>query len=294
MAFFLFIDESGHDLGESPYEVLAGISVEDRDLWNLIDAIKDAEERFFGLRYSKYKEEFKGKKFLKRKVFRLAAQEGPIPAEERQGLAKSAILDGGAVKGKMLTALSQAKVSFVQEVLELCSRYRCHAFASVVPREALRPPAGILRKDYVFLFERFYYYLEDQGMDAHGAIVFDEIEKVKSKILINQMESYFLETAKGRHRARQIIPQPFFVHSDLTTLIQVADLAAYITAWGLRFSRKQVAIARSELEPFAAQVRSLAYFTEREREGNPRFRIFSLVYIDDLRGKVDRFRNGEK
>jgi len=32
MAYFLFVDESGHDQGESPYEVLGGIAVEDRDL----------------------------------------------------------------------------------------------------------------------------------------------------------------------------------------------------------------------------------------------------------------------
>ncbi len=34
MSYMLFIDESGRDLRESPYAVLAGIAVEDRDLWN--------------------------------------------------------------------------------------------------------------------------------------------------------------------------------------------------------------------------------------------------------------------
>jgi hypothetical protein len=32
MAFLLFLDESGHDLVHSPYQVLAGVAVEDRDL----------------------------------------------------------------------------------------------------------------------------------------------------------------------------------------------------------------------------------------------------------------------
>jgi hypothetical protein len=68
MACLLFVDESGHDLKESPYAVLAGICVEDRDLWNLIDAIKKLELATFGLSYSLRKEEFKAKKFLKRKV----------------------------------------------------------------------------------------------------------------------------------------------------------------------------------------------------------------------------------
>ena len=31
MAYFLFIDESGQDHRDSPYEVLAGVAIEDRD-----------------------------------------------------------------------------------------------------------------------------------------------------------------------------------------------------------------------------------------------------------------------
>ena len=45
----LFIDESGHDHGEAPYEVLAGVAISQRDLWNLIQAIRGAEVEFFGL-----------------------------------------------------------------------------------------------------------------------------------------------------------------------------------------------------------------------------------------------------
>lgn len=52
MAYFLFIDESGQDHKDSPYEVLAGVAVEDRDLWNLIQSIQAAEIRHFGMRYS--------------------------------------------------------------------------------------------------------------------------------------------------------------------------------------------------------------------------------------------------
>jgi hypothetical protein len=42
-ATILFVDESGYDAGESPYGVLAGISVEDRDLWSLVSDIQVAE-----------------------------------------------------------------------------------------------------------------------------------------------------------------------------------------------------------------------------------------------------------
>lgn len=43
MSHILFIDESCQDLRESSYEVLAGIAIEDRDLWNLICRVQDAD-----------------------------------------------------------------------------------------------------------------------------------------------------------------------------------------------------------------------------------------------------------
>ena len=294
MAYFLFLDESGHDLKESPYEVLAGVSVEDRDLWNLIEAIKDAEERCFGLRYSRMKEEVKGKKFLKRKVFRHAAQGPPIAADERRALARRCIENGAAVGGDQLTALAQAKLDFVREVFDLCARFHCQAFASIVERDAPRPLATVLRKDYAFLFERFFYFLEDRGPTVQGVIVFDELEKAQSKILLDQMEEYFLHTTRGILRARQVVPQPFFVHSDLTTLTQVADLIAYVTAWGFRLPGLLEAPARSELKPFADRVAALRYRTVREILGTPNFVVWSFAAIDDLRGWEDRARDGQK
>ena len=35
----------------------------------------------------------------------------------------------------------------------------------------------LLRKDYAYLFERFYYSLEDKEASPAGIIVFDELEK---------------------------------------------------------------------------------------------------------------------
>jgi hypothetical protein len=35
-----FIDESGHDHGDAPYEVLAAVAIAERDLWNLIQATR--------------------------------------------------------------------------------------------------------------------------------------------------------------------------------------------------------------------------------------------------------------
>jgi Protein of unknown function (DUF3800) len=282
MAYFLFVDESGHDLGESPYEVLGGVAIEDRDLWNLIQAAQEAEIRHFGRRYSGGPAELKGKKLLKRKVFRLAAQLEPMALEERTFYAKRCLDAGGLAGRRELTALAQAKLSYVSELFDLCARYRCKAFASIINTQMPRAiPAGILRKDYTFLLERFFYFLEDCNPSICGAVVFDELEKSQSHILVDQMSQYFQRTAKGRARAGQVIPEPFFVHSDLTTGIQLADLIIYTLSWGFRI-REMVTPARVELLPFVDQICSLRYRAVRDLNSNLNFNIWSFAVINDL------------
>ncbi len=63
MAYFLFIDESGHDLQNSPYEVIGGITIEDKLLWSFIQEIQLLERRCFGTRYSERERELKGKRY---------------------------------------------------------------------------------------------------------------------------------------------------------------------------------------------------------------------------------------
>jgi hypothetical protein len=85
-----------------------------------------------------------------------------------------------------------------------------------------------------------------------------------------------------------VIPEPFFVHSDLTSLVQVADLIAYVVAWGFRIADVLNAPHREELGPFAEQVSALRYRTRREILGRPDFVVWSFAVIEDLRGWEDR------
>jgi hypothetical protein len=183
-----------------------------------------------------------------------------------------------------MAALAQAKLAYVKTVFELCTSFDCRIFASIVcDRENCRHDADYLRKDYSYLFERFYYYLEEVDAAASGIVVFDELEKSKSHLLLGQMDSYFRRTAKGRERAEHIIPEPFFVHSDLTTGIQVADLAAYIISWGFR-TPTLVEPAREELKEFARIIARFRHRTERKIAGRSDFRVWSFGIIHDLRG----------
>src|SRR5208282_1493136 len=104
---------------------------------------------------------------------------------------------------------------------------------------------------------------------------FDELEKSKSYILLTQMDSYFKLAEKGRQRSARIIPEPFFVHSDLTTGIQIADLVAYIVSWGFRTGSMKKE-ARGELSPYVdVLLKKLRYSTRRPVGNNPAFRIYS-------------------
>lgn len=281
MAYFFFVDESGVDRQQTPYEVICGIAIEDRDLWTLVRQIKQLEKDILGTEYRNPNREIKGKKFLKNKVFRQAADMAPFQIEERTRLAKECLVDGEHAGKHQMIALAQAKLAYVEELLTLCNQYRLKIFASITT-EPIRDTDGggdfFLRRDYVYLLERMYYYLEDKRQEDQGVLVFDELEKTQSHILIGQIENYFKKTSNGRLRSNLLIPEPFFVHSDLTTGVQIADLIAYIITWGMRL-RGMNKPARPELNKFIELIKPLRYLAEREVDTVPDMKIWSVCYV---------------
>jgi hypothetical protein len=282
----LFIDENGHDHHDMPCEVLAGVAVSDDNLWNLVKAVRAAEKDFFGdylrnLRQS----EMKAKKLLKRKRFRSAQRKVTIGDGELVVLANAALEHGEIATERQIVAYSRQVLAFVHEVLNIAARHSVQIFASVVDIHAQRPQPGMLRKDYVYLFERYFYYLETFPPRERGLIVFDELEKSKSHVLIQQMAKYFLGTQTGRYRSSRVVPEPFFVHSDLTTGVFLADLAAYILGWGWRLG-KMAQPARAELKPYADKLHDMQFHGERPApDGSGTISLHGICYLDDLRGR---------
>ena len=279
MAYILFLDESGHDLKDSPYEVIAGIAIEDKSIWNLIRELHLLEENIFGRRYSAGNRELKARKILKTKTFRLANQLPAFEAEERRELAKACLDNGATATKRQLNALAQAKIAFAKEILQIVANFRCKAFASIVSLNF--NPADTpeyLRKDFVYLFERYFYFLEDKPEEPSGIIVFDETEKTQSQRLIQQIENYFKKTNKGRTRATLLIPEPLFVHSDLTTGVQIADLIACVISWAMRLNGMTKPV-RPELSIFADLIKPLRNRTIREVGDKPEHEIWSITYV---------------
>jgi hypothetical protein len=298
VSYLLFLDESGVDRRDSPYEVLAGVAVHDRQLWELICQIQEAETEHFGRRITPGTLELKAKKLLKSKTFRMAAQLPEMEPEERRELARSCLEKGAAavsaaVTRRELTALAQAKVAFVENVLSLCACHGVRAFASIVPRTAPRPSGAFLRKDYAYLFERFFYFLEDGNHGELGLVIFDELERSQCHLLTDQMGLYFRGTVTGRLRASRVIPEPFFVHSELTTAVQIADLIAYVICWGVRFG-SMVEPRREELQRIGEIACSLRYRTRRGVLEQPDHPIWSFCLIEDLRPREEKTGAGKE
>jgi hypothetical protein len=283
MSWTLFVDESGQDQRESPYEVLAGVAIEDRKIWPLICQISDAQKHFFGIRlFEAYGYEAKAKELLKRKTFKHAMQMDEIENPDRMRLAKEILQDGTDVSRARLTALAQAKIAYCKFILELTRSHGGKVFATMVPQSAPRPPSSDdMRKDYAFFLERYYHFLNQTPNDPMGFLVFDELDKSASHVLLGQISRYFLKTKNGRTRSRLIVPEPMFVHSDLTSLVQLADLVAYVISWGLRLNRMPQS-ARPELDTLVESIKRMRYV---HQTAGGEF-VWGIKEIKDLRPRA--------
>lgn len=291
MACFLFVNSSGRQGAPSPYEVLAGVLVQERDVWNLSQAMVDAEVRHFGRRFSPDWTPPRARQLLKPKVFRQVGRVQALPVEQRRELARSCLEAREQAGVTMQAALAQAKLAYVGDILELAARYRCKYLASIVGKNAPRPQAGQLRKDFAYLFERFFYSLDDTATQPLGLIVDGFRSGALGRQLRVQMDRYFRATLKGRQRASLVLPEPVQVGGDLTSMVALAGLVAYITSWAFR-TKELGEPARYQLGPFKEQVRALRYRAVRDIGDNPNFVIWGFAVIPDVRMREDRDAEG--
>ncbi len=295
----LFVDETGHNESGTPCEVLAGVTVAEDVLWNLVRAIRSLEREHFGAYLRSLREgEIMGRRLLTPKRFKSANRRVAIAPAESTRLANSLLVKGKRAREEGISssgetllemvAYSREVLAFVHDVLDIAASHNVQVIASVTDPRSARPTPGQLRKDYVYLFERYFYFLETLPARDRGLVVFDELDKSQSHILVQQMAAYFLGTETGRYRSSRIVPEPFFVHSDLTTRVFLADLTAYIIGWGWRLNR-MTQRRRDELGPYASKLHDMQFHGEKPKpDGSGVWELHGIVYIDDLRGRAER------
>jgi hypothetical protein len=287
MSYLLFMDESGHDRRTMPYEVHGGVAIHSTRLWAFIQAMQDVEVRAFGCRLQEFDTEIKGHKLLDKDRFRWAAQAEAFDDPARQKLVRSFLSKGKQGRQRRrdeFTAYGQACLMMAREIFRLLRDHAATLFAAAIPREVKKPPgataAEFLRKDQVFLLERFFYFLEEKR--EPGLLVMDETEKKEDARFVSRLQRYFTQTQTGRYRTHWIVPAPLFVSSDMSYGVQAADVCIYCINWGFRVHRTgMTAPERPEIhQEFGPWLGRLQYAGEGYRDGRT-FQSYGIVYVPD-------------
>jgi hypothetical protein len=287
MSWLLFMDESGHDHKSMPYEVRGGIALHAEKLWPFVQDLHRVELAAFGTELAQFKTELKGSKLLNRDRYKWAGQAALMQDEARRKHCRGFLTKGLEKKvptREEFTAYGQACLEMARGVFQLLREHRAVLFAAAIPKSVARPSTfeadEYLRKDHVFLLERFFYFLEHKR--EHGILVMDEVDKTDDRRFVRRLESYFMRTQTGRYRAQWIVPTPFFVSSDMSYPVQAADLCMYCVNWGFRVaSIGMTAAARAEIaDEFGPWLKQMQFEGDGYRDGNV-FRCFGVVHVPD-------------
>jgi len=291
MSYLFFIDESGHDHKNTPYEVRGGVAIHASNLWAFIQAFQDLEEACFGTQLSAFNIELKGSRLLERKRFKHAAQ-----GEILDDLARRKHALGFLHHGQNRTspsevefrAFGQACLEMARGIFRLLEAHRAKIFAAAVPRTTKNPKTSItaeyLRKDQVYLLQRYFTFVHSKN--ETGLLIFDETDDSADLHFIRQVERYFTRTSTGRFRSTAIVPVPLFVNSDLTRAIQAADVCIYALNWGFRAPKGMDAEWRDEIQAeFSDWIYKLqAYGKESTDSGTHSW--YGIVYVPEPFGST--------
>jgi hypothetical protein len=286
MSYLLFVDESGHDHRNTPLEVRGGIALQAEKLWPFIKAMQALEETSFGTTLGKYGSEIKGCKLLDKRRFQWALQ-GPIFDDESRRKHTVSFFEKGRKKKKPkreeFTAYGQACLSMARGIFQIVKGHDGLIFASAIPITVKKPDTfkalEYLRKDHVYLLERFFSFLEENK--ATGLIVMDATEKTGDRRFVKRLERYFKQSFIGQQRVSRIVPVPFFVDSDMLYPIQAADVLIYCINWGFRFPGAGIQPARPEIHAeFDSLLFQMQYHGQIYREGEV-FSIHGISYVPE-------------
>ncbi len=207
-----------------------------------------------------------------------------MSAKERQKHAQSFLMKGFQKQNPTSSefcAYGQACLEMARGIFQLLRDHHASLFASMIPRssgKATGPADELLRKDKVFLLERFFYFLEKEKQN--GLLVLDGTEKNLDRKSVRQLEGYFTKTNAGRYRTQWIVPTPYFVASDMAYPIQVADLCIYCLNWAFRLpNHGMTEPVREEIcTEFLDWLWSLQFHGEVNKDGRM-FETWGICYV---------------
>lgn len=195
-------------------------------------------------------------------------------------------LNKGVVKDRPtrieFTAYGQASLLMARGIFELLRNHEAKLFAVAILRDVKKPATfeaeEYLRKDQVFLLERYFFFLEAERMP--GLLVLDETDRTEDRRFVRRLERYFTQCHTGRYRTAWIVPSPFFVSSEMTYPIQAADICIYcinhcfrIPAWGM-----DAPVRQEMVEEFRSWLYDLQWQGDGYKDGQV-FHAYGITYV---------------
>ena len=172
MSWLLFLDVSWHDHRNMPYEVRCGVALHAGKLWSFVQDLQRLELSCFGTPLAQFRKEkeLKGYKLLDKDRFKWASQNDPMPDETRRKHCRGFLTKGLEKKPPTrdeFTAYGQACLEMARSMFQSLRDHEAALFAAIIPCDVKKPETHeaeeFLRKDHVFLLERFFYFLEGKG-----------------------------------------------------------------------------------------------------------------------------------
>lgn len=281
----LFMDESGHDHKNAPYEVRGGIALHASKVWAFTRDIGALEEDCFGDRLHQYKSEIKGAKLLEKRRLKWAEMMPELDALSRRRNCRSFLLKGLRHESPTrieFAAFGQACLQMVHGIFHLLKKHEGKLFACMVPAGTPKPDHlaidHYLSKDKVFLLQRYYNFLDTEAQT--GLLIMDESDDGEDRKYIRQMDRYFSLTETGQLRAKWIVPAPFFVSSAMACPIQAADVAIYCVNWCWRLDGMAKPVREELADRFGSYLRELQWLGEVQDNGNT-YRSYGIVHVPD-------------
>ncbi|MHC4200832.1 MAG: hypothetical protein ACYSU0_12635, partial [Planctomycetota bacterium] len=137
MSYLLFMDESGHDHTEAPYEVRGGIALHASSVWAFVRDMRAAEVACFGGHLREFGKEIKGRKILNKAVIEYGKAYDNLDGKTRRAQALICLQKGKSgeqLRRVELAAYGQACLTFARELFRLMATRRAVVFAGAIPR----------------------------------------------------------------------------------------------------------------------------------------------------------------
>jgi len=106
VSWLLFLDESGHDHRNTPYEVRGGVALHASEIWPFVQDMQRLELAAFGTALHQFRTELKGSRLLEKKRFRWAAQKSRSRPISAHGFRSCNFTAKVAETGRLMTPMA--------------------------------------------------------------------------------------------------------------------------------------------------------------------------------------------